>query len=65
VHDQQDIQVLSQFAAERVTQLRRIASMGDFPSQPLRRSIGEQLMRLGAWVAAEPTLRPSQPTSAA
>ena len=54
----QDIHVLNQFAAERAAQLRRMALRGDYPRRPLRRWLGEQLMRLGAWVAAEPTLRP-------
>lgn len=55
---QQDIHVLSQLAAERVTQLREMAGLGHLPPRPLRRWIGQQLVRLGAWVAAEPTLRP-------
>ena len=55
---QQDIRVLAQFAAERVTQLRRLAGPMDRPGRPLRRWVGEQLVHLGVWVGAEPTLRP-------
>lgn len=52
-----DIHVLSQFAAERVTHLRRTVVQRDLPRRALRRRLGEQLVRL-AWVAAEPVLRP-------
>ena len=48
--------VLSQFAAERAMQLRRTALRRDLPRRPMRRRVGEQLVRLGTWVAAEPKL---------
>ena len=54
----QDIHVLSQFAAERVTLLRQTAILGRLPRRRMRRWLGEQLVRLGAWVAAEPAMRP-------
>ena len=60
VQSMQNIKILSQLATDREAQLRRAGSVGgaDRSSRHVRRWLGFQLVRLGAWVAAEPTMRP-------
>ena len=61
--DVQSIRVLSQFVAERQAELRIAAGAwdGNDVPRPLRRWLGSQLVRVGAWVAREPavTLAPA------
>ena len=57
----QSIQVLRQLATEREAQLRRrTVLIGRGRTTFIRRRIGEELAHLGAWVAAEPALRPAR-----
>jgi hypothetical protein len=50
-----NIHLLRQLASEREAQLRRgTAVHRRVRSRSIRRRIGEELVRLGAWVAAEP-----------
>ncbi len=57
----QNTHVLRQLATEREAQLRRRTVLsGRERSTFIRRRIGEELVRLGAWLAAEPTLRPAR-----
>ncbi len=54
----QNTHVLRQLANEREAQLRRrTVLIGRERSTLIRRRIGEELIRLGAWVAADPMLR--------
>lgn len=56
-----NVHVLRQFAMEREAQLRRTTIVeGPIRLWPVRRWLGEELVRLGAWVAAEPMLRPAR-----
>lgn len=59
VQSMQNIYVLGQLATDREAQLRcaRAVKSGDRSSRHLRRWVGLQLVRFGAWVAAEPTMR--------
>jgi len=62
VQNLQNIDVLRQLASERGTQLRRATIRGsrDHAQLELRRRVGDALVRLGAWVAAEsPIYRPA------
>jgi hypothetical protein len=56
----QNIQILSLLAADREAQLRRTNPVRQArrSSGGVRRWFGFQLVRLGHWVAAEPTMRP-------
>jgi len=57
----QNIHLLRQLAMEREAQLRRrTVLIGRDRATSIRRRIGEGLVRLGAWVAAEPMLRPAR-----
>ena len=58
----QNVHVLRQMASEREAQLRRtsLPVARDRSRRPVRRWVGRQLVRLGAWVAAEPTMRPAR-----
>ena len=57
----QNINVLRQLAMERESQLRRrTVLIGRERSSFIRRRIGEELVRLGAWIAAEPMPRPAR-----
>jgi hypothetical protein len=61
VHSLQNVDVLRQLATEREAQLRRTSlQVGRDHSRPVRRWVGRQLVRFGAWVAAEPTMRPAR-----
>jgi hypothetical protein len=57
-----DLRAALLFAEERQRRLRRThLPMGEeHASRPVRRWIGRQLVRLGAWMAAEPTMRPAR-----
>jgi hypothetical protein len=61
MQSQQDLHVLRQMTREREAQLHHATSATIIHGsrRPLRRSLGEQLVRLGAWVAAEPAMRPA------
>jgi len=60
VHSMLDIKILSQLASDHEARLRRAGSVsaGVRSSRHIRRWFGLHLVRLGAWVAAEPTIRP-------
>ena len=55
-----DIKILSQLASDHEARLRRASSVrgGHHSSHHVRRWFGLHLMHLGAWVAAEPRIRP-------
>lgn len=61
MHSQQNIHVLRQLVADREAQLHSAGvSVGSgLPRRHVRRWAGTQLVRLGAWVASEPGLRPA------
>lgn len=59
MQNMQNAYVLRQLAAEREAQLRRATVLRepDHSRAGVRRRLGESLVRLGAWVGAEPSLR--------
>lgn len=61
MQSQHDLHVLRQLTSEREAQLHyTIPAMSRPPAgRPVRRWLGGLIVRLGAWVAAEPTLRPA------
>jgi len=60
VQSMQNITVLGRLVTDREAQLRRAGSLwrAHRSTHHVRRWFGFQLVRLGAWVAAEPTMRP-------
>lgn len=60
MQSQQDLHVLRQLTSEREEQLHHaIPAVRHSSRAPLRRRLGFQLVRLEAWVAAEPAVRPA------
>jgi hypothetical protein len=58
-----DLRVVLSLVEERQARLRRTSLLVSAPHpgrRPVRRWIGRQLVRLGAWVASEPTMRPAR-----
>jgi hypothetical protein len=58
-----DLRVVLALVEERQARLRRtslLVSATHATRRPVRRWIGRQLVRFGAWVAAEPTMRPAR-----
>ena len=64
MQSQNDIHVLLQLTMDREAQLRASSVLGGRirTRRPLRRWAGRQLVRLGAWVAAEPAMQPARGT---
>jgi hypothetical protein len=60
VQSMQNIEILSRLATDRAAQLRSARSVrgANRSRHHVRRWFGFQLVRLGAWVAAEPAMRP-------
>ncbi|MGH2417320.1 MAG: hypothetical protein ACRDFY_03215 [Candidatus Limnocylindria bacterium] len=60
MHSLQDLHVLRQLTGEREAQLHHaIPAARRSSRRSARRRLGFQLVRLGAWVAAEPAMRPA------
>ena len=57
-----DLRAVLSFVEERQERLRRTNLLvGEHTSRRIvRRWIGRQLVRLGAWMASEPTMRPAR-----
>ena len=57
----QNVQLLRQMAMEHEARLRRHPARvtGSHPMNLVRRWLGGRLVRLGAWVGTDPTMRPA------
>ena len=61
MHGNLDVRVVLSFIEEREAQLRRTNLLASEPHavrRPVRRWIGRRLVRIGARLANEPTMRP-------
>jgi hypothetical protein len=55
----QNINMLERLVIERQAGLQRLTLPMGHLGHPLRRWFGGQLIRLGSWIGAEPTVRPT------
>ena len=62
MHSNLDVRVLLSLIEEREARLRRTSlpthEHDHAGRRPVRRWIGRRLVRIGAWLAGEPTMRP-------